>query len=890
MHKENDMESTLKAPGKDKLQMQTIRTFTVKPSLPPALEDLQVIAHNLYWSWHYDIAEIFRRIDYDLWKQCSHNPVKMLGLVSQARLEDLARNEGFLFQLKEARRILDQTIHSPSWFNKIYAREGHTPVIAYFSAEFGIHESVPIYSGGLGMLAGDHLKSASDLGIPLVAIGLMYQKGYFRQYLNTDGWQQEHYLENDFHNMPLERIQKKSGSPLAINIQFPDRTVQVEIWRASIGRVPLYLLDTNLPSNLHHDRTITQTLYGGDSEMRICQEIVLGIGGLKAMLALGLEPTVCHMNEGHAAFMAIERVRKLRSKYNMTFEEAFETAKASNVFTVHTPVAAGNDEFPVEMIDKYFSHYYGSLGINRDQFLALGRVHPHDEHESFKMPVLALKMSAHRNGVSQLHGEVSRKIWSGLWPELPVSEVPINAITNGVHARTWLSPELNSLYERYLGSRWADEAVDKSIWHNLDQVPDEELWRIHQRGKERLIGFARTRLKRQLQRRGAFHTEFSWAEEVLDPEALTIGFARRFATYKRGNLLLQDAQRLIKLLTQTDMPVQFIFAGKAHPRDTAGKELIRQLVHFASEHPEIRRRLIFLEDYDMDIARYLVQGVDVWLNNPRRPMEASGTSGMKAALNGVLNMSTLDGWWCEGYIPDGGWIIGAGEEYDDLSYQDQVEGQAIYNLLEQEVVPLFFNRGKDRLPRRWIRRMKNTIKWCAPRFNTSRMVAEYTRKFYHPADMKWEELTSNNMERVKALSQWKAKLRQDWPDLEIRDVQTQILAGETSAELADQQQELAVGSQVQVTAHVHLGRLEPSDVAVQIYFGQVDSSGRIKDGQIAEMTYDQDSLDPMRVATFSGTIPCRISGRHGYALRILPRHQDLVEPYESGLILWESTH
>lgn len=884
------MESTLKAPGKDKVQIQTVRTFTVKPSLPAALEDLQVIAHNLYWSWHYDITEIFRRIDYELWKQCAHNPVKMLGLVSQARLEDLARNEGFLFQLKEARRVLEQTIHSPSWFNKIYAREGHAPLIAYFSAEFGLHESVPIYSGGLGMLAGDHLKSASDLGIPLVAIGLMYQKGYFRQYLNTDGWQQEHYIENDFHNMPLERIEKKSGNALTVNVQFPDRTVQVQIWKASIGRIPLYLLDTNLPSNSHHDRTITQTLYGGDSEMRICQEIILGIGGLKALLALDLEPTVCHMNEGHAAFMAIERVRKLRSKYNMTFEEAVETAKASNVFTVHTPVAAGNDEFPIEMIDKYFSHYYGSLGINRDQFLGLGRIHPSDEHECFKMPVLALKMSSHRNGVSQLHGEVSRKIWSSLWPELPVSEVPINAITNGVHARTWLSPELNSLYERYLGSRWSDEAVDKSIWHNLDQVPDEELWRIHQRGKERLVGFARTRLKRQLQRRGAFHTEFSWAEEVLDPEALTIGFARRFATYKRGNLLLQDPQRLIKLLTQTDMPVQFIFAGKAHPRDTAGKELIRQLVHFASEHPEIRRRLIFLEDYDMDIARYMVQGVDVWLNNPRRPMEASGTSGMKAALNGVLNMSTLDGWWCEGYIPDGGWIIGAGEEYDDLSYQDQVEGQAIYNLLEQEVVPLFFNRGKDRLPRRWIRRMKNTIKWCAPRFNTSRMVAEYTRKFYHPADMKWEELTANDMERVKALSQWKLKLRQDWSDLEIRDVQTSVLAGETSAEFGDQQQELAVGSQVQVTAHVHLGRLEPSDVSVQIYFGQVDSSGRIRDGQIAEMTYDQDSLDPMRVATFTGTIPCRISGRHGYALRILPRHQDLVEPYESGLILWESGH
>ena len=889
MDKENDMESTLKSAYKGKQQMQTVRTFTVKPSLPTALEDLRFIANNLYWSWHYDITEIFRRVDYDLWKQCNHNPIKMLGLVSQARLEDLAGNEGFIYQLKEARKTLEQTLHAPSWFDKIYAREDHSPVIAYFSAEFGIHESVPIYSGGLGMLAGDHLKSASDLGIPLVAVGLMYQKGYFRQYLNTDGWQQEHYLENDFHNMPIELIKKENGNALTINLQFPDRTVEVQVWKVKVGRISLYLLDANLPSNTPHDRTITQTLYGGDLEMRICQEIILGIGGLKALFAMGIEPTVCHMNEGHAGFMALERVRKLKNKHNLSFDEAFEMAKASQIFTVHTPVAAGSDEFPVEMIDRYFGHYYGTLGINREQFLALGRIHPEDGQESFKMPVLALKTSAHRNGVSQLHGEVSRKIWSGLWPELPVSEVPINAITNGVHARTWLSPELNSLYERYLGSRWADEAVDKSIWHNLDQVPDEELWRIHQRGKEHLVGFSRKRLKQQLQRRGAFHTELSWAEEVLDPEALTIGFARRFATYKRGNLLLQDPQRLIKLLTQTDMPVQFIFAGKAHPRDTAGKELIRQITHFASEHPEIRRRLIFLENYDMDIARYMVQGVDIWLNNPRRPMEASGTSGMKAAINGVLNMSTLDGWWCEGYIPDGGWIIGAGEEYDDLTYQDQVEGQAIYNLLEQEVVPLFFNRGKDRLPRRWIRRMKNTIKWCAPRFNTSRMVAEYTRKFYHPADRQWEELSANEMERVKALSSWKANLRDAWRDLEIRDVQTHTLDGEAFSELGEQQQdELSVGSQVQVQAQIHLGRLEPTDVAVQIYFGHVDSSGRIKDGQIAEMTYEQDTLDDQRVASFSGKIPCRISGRHGYALRILPRHEDLIEPYESGLILWES--
>jgi starch phosphorylase len=852
---DNETMAIAKSANKERTHLKTVRTFTVKPSLPEELADLRVVAHNLYWSWHDEIAEIFRRIDYDLWKQCAHNPVKMLGLVSQARLEDLARNEGFVYQLKQARQKLDQTLNSPSWYNKIYAKEGRDSLIAYFSAEFGIHESLPIYSGGLGILAGDHMKSASDLGIPLVGVGLLYQNGYFRQYLNTDGWQQEHYLENDFHNMPLEMIHDEDGHPLAVNIQFPERTVKVQVWKVQVGRVRLFLLDTNLPENTPFDRTITQTLYGGETEMRICQEIILGIGGLKALFAMKQEPTVCHMNEGHAAFMALERVRKLRNRYNMSFDEALETAKASNVFTVHTPVAAGNDEFPVEMIDKYFGHYYDMLGISRQQFLALGRVHADDEHESFKMPVLALRTSAYRNGVSQLHGEVSRKIWSGLWSEVPVGEVPINAVTNGIHARTWLSPELNSLFERYLGAHWADEAVDKSIWHNLDQVPDEEIWRIHQRCKERMVGFARQRLKRQLQRRGAFHTELSWAEEVLDPEALTIGFARRFATYKRGNLLLREPERLIKILTNTETPVQFIFAGKAHPRDTAGKELIRQLVHFASENPEIRRRLIFLEDYDIDIARYMVQGVDIWLNNPRRPMEASGTSGMKAALNGVLNMSTLDGWWCEGYIPDGGWIIGAGEEYDDLSYQDQVD-----------------------------------VKWCAPRFNTNRMVADYTRKFYSLADTNWEELTANDMERVKALTAWKGETRQAWSDLAIRNVEVQNIEGETFDTYSGEQPELHVGSQVRILAHIHLGRLNPEDIAVQIYHGRVDAGGRIEDGQVAETKYITDSLDGERTAQFEGTLPCRVSGRHGFALRILPKHQDLVEAYEPGMVLWESTN
>ncbi len=865
--------------------MQTIRTFTVLPTLPETLKDLAVIARNLFWSWNAEFVELFKRIDNNLWEQSGHNPIKMLATVSQARLEDLAENEGFIYQLSQAAEKLNDYMTVPRWFDKVYSLKTK-PTIAYFSAEFGIHESLPIYSGGLGILAGDHLKSASDLGLPLVGVGLLYQKGYFRQYLNTDGWQQEHYNDNDFCNLPVEIVRKKSKRPVTVSVQFPGRTVTAQVWKAQVGRVTLYLLDTNIPKNSHQDRTITQTLYGGAEEMRICQEMILGIGGLKALLAVGIEPTVCHMNEGHAAFMALERVRRLRSAANMSFAEAAEAAKAGNVFTVHTPVAAGSDEFSPDLMDKYFGHYYGKLGINRKEFLALGRTDPNDDHELFKMPVLAIRMSSYRNGVSLLHGEVSRDIWSCLWPDLPKEEIPIKSVTNGIHAKTWLSPELNSLYERYLGANWSDEAIDKSVWSNIDQVPDEEFWRIHQRGKERLVSFARNSLKKQMQRRGAYHTEFGWAEEALDPEALTIGFARRFATYKRGSLLLKDPGRLRKILTDTERPIQFIFAGKAHPRDAEGKEIIRQIVHFASGR-DVRRRIIFLEDYDIDVARNMVQGVDVWLNNPRRPLEASGTSGMKAAINGAPNLSTLDGWWCEGYTPDSGWIIGAGEEYDDLNYQDDVESRALFNILENEIIPLFYSHAKDSFPRKWVKRMKATVKWCAPRFNTARMVAEYTRKFYNPSDARWNRITDNQMAPVRELSAWKSKVKQAWSDLSIEDVDIQIDDGKKVSGLNIKQPELEVGSQLNVSAKVNLGSLAPEDVSVQIYHGNMDPDGNIIDGQVSLMAFESNG-QPEHITTFAGQIPCRMSGKHGFAIRILPRHTDLVEPYEPGMILWES--
>ena len=867
--------------------MPKVRNFTVLPALPDSLRALEVIAQNLFWSWNPEFVELFKRIDSNLWAACGHNPAKLLGNVSQKQLEALAENQGFLCELQRAEEKLRLYLDGSTWFEKVCSKCTE-PIIAYFSAEFGIHECLPVYSGGLGVLAGDHLKSASDLGVPIVGVGLMYQKGYFRQYLNVDGWQQEVYVENDFYNMPVELVRKADGQPLVISVEYPGRPVYAQIWCVSVGRVKLYLLDTNIAANSSIDRIITASLYGGDREMRIRQEIMLGIGGLKALAAMDITPTVCHMNEGHAAFTALERIRQLRSAKNMTFDEALEATKSGNIFTTHTPVKAGLDEFSVKLMDKYFGRFISDLGISKKQFLALGRIDADDDNESFKMPILALRLSSYRNGVSRLHGRVSRGMWAFLWPGVPVSEVPITSITNGIHIKSWLSDEMNSLYERYLGQGWTDETTDTSIWKNIEHIPDEEFWRIHQRCKTGLIAFARNQLRTQMQRRGTYHTELNWAEEILDSEALTIGFARRFASYKRGNLLLKDPKRLIKLLTAPNRPVQIIFAGKAHPKDTEGKEIVRQIIHFASQY-DVRRRIVFLEDYDINVARVLVRGVDIWLNNPRRPMEASGTSGMKAAINGALNMSTMDGWWCEGYRPDGGWAIGSGETYEDAGYQDIVESQMIYNMLENEIVPLFYTRSTDNLPRAWIRRIKNSIKWIVPRFNTHRMVSEYTRRFYNPAAARWRYLTAQDCSRAKAFSMWKSNIKTAWPEFVIRDVQVQVNNnGQGNSRLNPEQSQIKVGSELSARALVKLGKVGPDDVSVELYHGLVDSWGNIRNGSSVKMDYKEASGQDGE-HWFTGSMSCRASGRQGLAVRVLPRHVDMVNPYELGLILWETT-
>jgi len=865
--------------------MPKVRSFTVVPELPDALKDLQLIAGNIFWAWNPDFVELFRRIDGNLWTASGHNPIRLLASVSQQQLEALAENQGFLCELQRSVEKLKSYLDGQTWYQKVCS-ESSKPTIAYFSPEFGIHECLPLYAGGLGILAGDHLKSASDLGLPLVGVGLLYQKGYFRQYLNIDGWQQEVYVENDFYNMPVELVRKENGQALTISVEYPERAVHAQVWCVSVGRIKLYLLDTNIPDNSPADRLITASLYGGDKELRIRQEIMLGIGGLRALAAMDITPTICHINEGHAAFVTLERIRQLRKTTNMTFDEALEATKSANVFTTHTLVKAGLDEFSVELLDKYFAAYLPEVGINRQQFLALGRIFSDDDNESFKMPILALRLSSFRNGVSKLHSQTSRQVWSSLWPGLPVKEVPIISITNGAHIKSWLSDEFNSLYERYLGPDWNDQIMDNPIWQKIDQIPDEELWRAHQRCKEHLIVFARDRLKAQMQRRGTYHTELNWAEEVLDPEVLTIGFSRRFVAYKRANLLLKNPQRLVKLLNHPKQPIQVIFAGKAHPRDAEGKEIIRQIIHFANQY-DVRRRIVFLEDYDISIARVLVRGVDVWLNNPRRPMEASGTSGMKAAFNGALNISTLDGWWSEAYRQKVGWVIGSGETYEDAAYQDIVESKAIYNTLENEIAPLFYSRSADNLPRGWIHKVKNSIKWIMPRFNANRMLADYTRRFYNPAVAKWQHLTAENMARAKALANWKSTIKATWPQFTIEDVDVQVTNGRLNEPLSLGQDQLKVGSHLTVRALLKLGNARPDDVLVELYYGPVDAWGNIKDGSAVKMDYNEPA-GQNNEHWFTGSMRCTTAGRQGLAVRILPNHADLINPYEMGLILWET--
>jgi glycogen phosphorylase len=851
-----------------------IKTFQVFPDVPATLQPLLEMANNLWWVWHPDAAELFRRLDRNLWEEVNHNPVKLLGIIDQKRLLEMASNDGYMAQLSRVYDAFKYHLKETGWFAKSHAAVAAQKkpfLAAYFSAEFGLHESLPVYSGGLGILAGDHLKSASEIGLPLVAMGLLYRNGYFQQYLSADGWQQEAYPEMDFYNLPIEPVKHTDGSPVQIRVDLPENAVFCKVWRSNVGRVPLYLLDTNLPENSPADREITGKLYGGGPEMRIKQEIVLGIGGVRALEALHIEPTVFHMNEGHSAFLALERIRVLLENSPLTFDQARQYVMATNVFTTHTPVPAGIDTFSPDMMSKYFRNYYPSLKLDEEGFLALGREEVTNKKQGFSMAVLAIRLADSVNGVSELHGDVSRKMWHNLWPQVPPDEVPLKHITNGIHVRSWLAPDLVYVLDRYLSGKWQTDPTDQSVWEGVMQIPDEELWRCHERCRERLVGWTRSTLKDQLTRRGASFDDIAIADEVLDPEALTIGFARRFASYKRGALLLRDVGRLQRLLEDTKRPIQFIFAGKAHPADHEGKELIKAIVNFA-RNPAVRRKVVFVENYDINIARSLVQGVDVWLNTPRRGMEASGTSGMKAAANGVLNCSILDGWWVEGYAPDLGWAIGRGESYTDGNTQDQLESQALYDILEKQIIPLFYKRTVDNIPRDWIARMKMCMRKLAPVFNTNRMVHDYTEKFYIPADIRGRNLAADNLDRSIKLAKAKEMLRQRWGGIKIVGVH---VAGNGH---------YRVGENMQVEALIDLPNVDPREVMVELYAGPITATGEIGAPKILRMDYTKQIAGARHV--FSGQIECRTSGRQGFAVRVLPGDEDMATPFEPGLIAW----
>jgi starch phosphorylase len=854
----------------ERFVLHNFKSFVTLPNLPEVLSPLLEIANNMWWSWNSNAVELFRRISWDLWEQSNHSPRGMLGLARQEIFDQLANDDSFVSNMHRVHGELKRYMEMKTWY-KQHCSQYSNLSFAYFSTEFAIHESIPIYSGGLGVLSGDHLKSASDLGLPLVAVGILFRYGYFKQYLNSEGLQQEEYAENHFSVMPLERIKNPDGSTLIIDISLPDNNIaHVRAWKLQVGRVSLYLLDTDFDGNVPYVREITGELYGGNRDMRIRQEIVLGIAGMRLLKALNIDPTVIHINEGHSAFLLYERIKQIVEDRGCSLDEAMQLTKSCCVFTTHTPVPAGNEVFDINLVSHYLEPLYKNI-MSRDIFLHLGSFPlKWGQHQTnFSMTILALKFANKANGVSRLHATVARDMWSPLYPGLPQKEVPITHITNGIHTNTWISYEFAALFDRYLGIDWKDEPADHTIWDRVASIPDTELWRAHERRKERLVSISRDRLKKQFKRRGVSQRIISHVDEVLDPDALTIGFARRFATYKRGDLIFRDLERLKKILTDKFHPVQMIISGKAHPQDILGKKIIQNIVNFANDE-ELRSKIIFLEDYDVTVAHYLVQGVDIWLNNPLRPQEASGTSGMKAAVNGVFNLSILDGWWCEGYNGDNGWVIGSIEKYSDRAYQDDVDSRSIYDTLEKEIIPLYFTKSGDGIPRGWIKKMKASMQSLGPVFNTNRMVEEYAVKFYIPSSLEYNKLSANNYELLKKKAAWRKTIDDNWNNVKIISYSDNIM------------HEVKAGSIAHISAKVQLGNISPDDVSVQIYRGFMDSERILSEPIIDEMTLVSKDNDGY---TYNIDMTLRSVGHRAYAIRILPKYDGQVQ-YISGFITW----
>ena len=836
-----------------------VKLFNVAPRLPEALGFLERLSMNMWWCWHPLARELFVRINPNLWTEVDGNARKFLSRVSQERLEELARDAGYLRQLKIAE----------SEFNRqVPAEENHAArKIAYFSMEYGIHESLRIFSGGLGVLSGDHLKAASDLNTPLVAVGLLYRQGYFRQVLDRNGWQMERYPDNEIHNMPVIRARDKNGKSITIIVRLLDRDLYAAVWILWVGNIPLVLLDTEIEQNPPDFREITWRLYGGDKVMRLRQEILLAVGGFKALLALGYDPSVCHMNEGHAAFLSIARIEYLVQK-GYAPDVALEMVWRSNVFTTHTPVPAGNEVFDIQLVRPYLAPLAAAAGLDVDRVIRWGIPINEREHASeISMTVLGLRLANYSNAVSKLHGVVARDMWKHLWPERSVSEIPIGSITNGVHIMSWLSNRMAEIFNRYLTARWNAMPDLKLLCETAMAIPDEELWMAHELSRQSLVRYAR----RHLQSRGKVFQNPNGGATALDPDVLTIGFARRFATYKRGTMLLRDPERLLRLLKHPTRPVQFIFAGKAHPADDGGKRLIQQLVQFAEQHG-VQDRLIFLEDYDIGMARMLVQGVDVWLNNPRRPQEASGTSGMKAAINGALNFSILDGWWDEAYTPERGWAILGDENLTDPEDCDNYEAQSLYNVLENEIIPCFYERSAGDLPLRWIEKMKHSIAMGLGTFSSARMVTEYERRYYVPAEAAYRDLAANDAERAVRLVEQKNRLVENFRQLHIE-----------FPTIDRNLDKMHVGDRFKVSTKVYFGNLDPKELEVQAYYGPVNVHNEILCGNVERMEMLENLGDGNY--RYGCEVVCTVSGRFGLTARITPSGSEW-ENSVPGFICW----
>jgi len=849
--------------------MSHLQTFQVHPSIPEPLSFLEILSWNMWWSWQHDAIELFRRIDPKLWGVTERNSIAFLSYVLQERYEELAEDNSFLARLNQVKERFE-SLRSLSFESSESPLRDLPGKIAYFSMEFGIHESLPLYAGGLGMLAGDHLKAASDMGLPLVAVGLLYRQGYFFQFLNQDGMQQETYPEQDLYRLPVKRAKDISGNDLYISIIGPEGEIHAVVWKIMVGCIPLYLLDTNLGDNSSISRDITRMLYSGDQKIRLTQELLLGIGGMKALNAMGIQPNVLHMNEGHCAFAGLERLSQIMSTHSVDLKTALEIIPRSTVFTTHTPVAAGYDEFPPDLVKPCLIPYQEKLGSTVEDIISMGQLEGAGSESPLSMFVLGVRLSQYCNGVSELHGDVARRMWTHVWPKRSHDEVPISHVTNGVHVPTWISYEFALLLERYLGPEWSKTPCNMDILNRIEEIYDEELWRAHEMNRARLIRTCRDLMKMQYKRRNAPRAIMEEVETVLDQDVLTIGFARRFASYKRSYLILNDPERLEALITSNDRPVQFIFSGKAHPKDQEGKDLIQRLIRFADK-PGIRHRFVFLENYDPHIARHLVQGSDIWLNTPRRPMEACGTSGMKAALNGVLNVSVLDGWWCEGYSENTGWCIGNGEEYTDPEYQDMVESQALYNVLENDVIPLFYDGKNGGIPSDWIKMMKASMKIAIHHFSSHKMVTEYGKRFYLPAAKRFDVLIREGAKEARELSVQRERLKAYWDNVRITN---------PSMEKTDH---LRVGDAIDVTAEVYLGELDPSEVKVDLYYGPLKSVENLIKSR----------NEPMAVRENRGNgnylyvckLACESSGRFGFTARVAPQGDDWIR-FTPGLLTW----